>query len=232
MSPSNEDTKPTDNMELLKQQASSCSPGCDCHATRPSGRRRWILGVIVLLAAAALMARAVVKNNAASSQADTPAFALPTVAQTPAVEGTSAAPTVQATTLSGSVVGQEIGTFSALNTTAVDTNAVFIFLPAKGQSVDGKAANAMEAARRTIESKGATKIGLFTLKTDSPDYNQISQQIALPGVIALVKGRGAAFASKEITETNLVQAFVAASSASGCGAGGCGPSGCGPAGCN
>ena len=226
MNPSNEDRKQTDNMELLKQQASGCSPGCDCHATGPSGRRRWILGMIVLLAAAALVARAVVKDQGTSTQPDAAAFAAPTAAQTLGTEGVSATPPAEAATMSGPIVGQEIGAFSELNAAAADTSAVFIFLPAKGQSTDVKAVNGIEAARRTIESKGATKIGLFTLKTDSPDYNQLSRQIALPGVIAMVKGRGAAVVSKELTETNLVQAFVTASSASGCGPGGCGPAGC------
>ena len=226
MNPSNEDRKQTDNMEMLKQQASGCAPGCNCHATGPSGRRRWILGTIVLLAAVALVARAVIKTNGAPSQPDTAAFATPTVAQTPGTEGVSATPPVEAATVSGPVVGQEIAAFSELNAAAADMNAVFIFLPAKGQSATGKAVNGIEAAQRTIESKGATKIGVFTLKTDSPDYNQISRQFALPGVIALVKGRGARVVSGEITETNLVQAFVAASSASGCGPGGCGPAGC------
>jgi hypothetical protein len=73
------------------------------------------------------------------------------------------------------------------------------------------------------------KVGVFTLKTDSRDYAQVALQIAVPGTIAMVKGRGMAPVSGEITEAKLVQAFVSASSAGG----GCGPSsgGCGPSGC-
>jgi MYXO-CTERM domain-containing protein len=230
MNPSNEDQKPVDNMELLKQQASGCGPGCDCHATGPSGRRRWILGMIVLLAAAALVARAVVKSNAASTQLDPAAFSAWTVALTPGTDGVSATPPAEAAMVSGPVVGQEIAAISELNTAATGMNAVFIFLPAKGQSATGKAVNGIEAARRTIESNGAAKIGVFTLKIDCPDYSQMSQQFTPPGVITLVKGRGARAVTGEITETKLVQAFLAASSASAGGAGCCGPSGCCPAG--
>ena len=221
MNPSSEDQKPTDNMELLKQQASNCGPGCDCHATGPAGRGRWILGVIVLLAAAALVARAVVKNNAASKQPYAPAFVMPVASEAPGTEGVSASASA-----SGPVVGREIGALSELNAAAADVTAVFVFLSAKGQSTAEEAADGIEAARRTIEANGATKIGVFTLKTDSPDYNQLSRQFTLPGVIALVKGRGGKVVSGEITETNLVQAFVAASSASGCAPGACCPAGC------
>ena len=86
MSPSNEDQKPMDNMELLKQQASDCAPGCACHGTGPLGRKRLILGTIVLLVAVALVARAVIKTNTAPSQPDAATFTSPIVAQTPSAE--------------------------------------------------------------------------------------------------------------------------------------------------
>ena len=78
MNPPNEDRKPTDNMELLKQQAAACGPGCGCHAPGASSKMRWVLGVIVLVAAGTLVARAVIKNNGAS--AATPAAGFTTTA--------------------------------------------------------------------------------------------------------------------------------------------------------
>ena len=94
MSSSNEDQKPMDNMELLKQQASACGPGCACHGTGSSGRKRLILGMIVLLVAVALVARAVIKTNTAPSQPDAATFTSPIVAQTPSAESAAAAPPV------------------------------------------------------------------------------------------------------------------------------------------
>jgi hypothetical protein len=49
--------------------------------------------------------------------------------------------------------------------------------------------------------------------------------MTLPGVLAMVKGKGMSPVSGEITETRLIQGFVAASN---CGPGGCGPGGCCP----
>jgi hypothetical protein len=76
----------------------------------------------------------------------------------------------------------------------------------------------MKAAARTIEAKGI-KCGLFTLKAGSADYDQIAKQMSVPGVLALVKGRGMSAVSGEVTEAKLLQGYVAASSASKCGPG-------------
>jgi hypothetical protein len=75
----------------------------------------------------------------------------------------------------------------------------------------------MNGAVRTIESKAGKKCGLFTLKSGSPDYDQIAAQMSVPGVLAIVKGCGMSPISGDITEAKLVQGFVAASSAGGCG---------------
>jgi hypothetical protein len=75
----------------------------------------------------------------------------------------------------------------------------------------------MRGAARTIESKAGLKCGLFTLKAGSRDYDQIAAQMSVPGVLAMAKGRGMSAVSGDITESKLLQGFVAASSAGGCG---------------
>jgi hypothetical protein len=82
----------------------------------------------------------------------------------------------------------------------------------------------MKSAASRINSQGY-KVALFTLETGSRDHAQLAAQMSVPGVLALVKGKGMSAVSGEVTETKLIQGFVAAS------AGGCGPGGCGPAGC-
>lgn len=217
----NNDSKQTDNMEVLKQKASACGSGCDCHAKGSSGKMRMIIGVIVLAAAGALVARAVVKNN--------------TTVDAPASAGFAALPAVVQSSSNGvaAVVDtnavKEISALSELNTVAKDLDGVFVFLPGKTNAAVKEATAQIRSAAQTIERQMKGKIGVFTLKTDSRDYEQVSSQIAVPGTIAMVKGRGMAPVSGEITEAKLVQAFVSASSAGG----GCGPSsgGCGPSGC-
>ena len=262
-----EKTKPGDNMERLKEEASACGAGCSCHGTGATGgRTRWVVGTLILLAAGAMAGRALLKSNAPAPQTAASGFAAqPAAAVTPAVPPVvavattrketaaaiavaavpvspqpapatqpasstpaNAAPVAAPKTEPASVVGQELTALAELNTLAANRVAVFVFLPAIGPTA-GKAPTApMEAAARTLEAQGK-KVGLFTLKTNSPEYEGIAAQVPLPAVLALVAGRSAKMVSGEITETKLVQAFVAASSGGACGAGSgsCGPASAG-----
>ena len=225
MNTPNEDGKPTDNMESLKQQAAGCGPGCDCNATGTPGKARWVIGAIVLVAAGVMAVQAINKGGGTTSQADPTAFAA--ITASPTGESGMATNSAATTPAVETSVGTSIGTLAELNTVAKNTDAVFIFLPGKDEVVTNAPSAAMRGAARMIESKAAIKCGLFTLQAGSLDYDKLAGQITLPGVLAMVKGRGMSAISGDITEAKLVQGFVAASSA-----GGCGPSGCGPSGCN
>lgn len=245
MTTNNEDQKPTDNMEVRKPEASSCGSGCGCHAGGTSCRGRWIVGAIIILAAGILMARAMIKNNGASAEKVASGFAsLPTVEQTPVplagavsatatprqaegpsgrLPGDAATDTVPAD--QATIAVKEIGALSELNAVAADTGGVFVFLPGKNDPQIKAPLAQMRSAAKTIEAQGQ-KVGLFTLKTDSPEYVKVAAQTSVPCVLAMVKGLGMVPVSGDITEAKLIQGFVAASSAGGCGAGGCGPAGC------
>jgi len=186
-----------------------------------------ILGTIVLLVAVALVARAVIKTNAAPSQPDAAAFTSPIVAQTPPADTAPVTPPVATAKALDTFVAKEIGAFSELNTLAATSDAVFVYVPGKNGASSNPLATAMKSAVSRIGSQGY-KIALFTLKAGTRDYDQIAAQMSVPGVVAMVKGKGMSAVSGDITEAKLIQGFVAASSAGGCGPGGCGPAGCGP----
>ncbi len=224
MNSPNEDREQSDNMKLLKQQASGCAPGCDCHASAPGSRRRLILGAIVLLVTVTLVVRAVIKTHGAQDQPDTAAFALPT-AQTPSTEGVFTTLPVETARVPEPSVDQEIGSLAELNTVAAANDGVFVYIPGKDGSSGNPPATAMQNAASRIGSQGY-KIGLFKLKAGTRDYDLLAAQMSVPGVLAAFKGRGMSVASGDMTEAKLIQAFVAASNAGACGAGGCGPSGC------
>jgi hypothetical protein len=215
MNSPNEDRKPTDNMELLKQQAATCGPGCGCNATRTPGKTRWVIGAIVLVAAGVMVVRAMIKSDGSSTQASAAAFADPVASQIAAGESGPATNSGATAPAAETSVVTSIGAIAELNTVAAKLDAVFIFLPGKKVISTNPPLTPMQSAARTIESKGL-KCGLFTLKAGSRDYNQIAAQMSVPGVLAMVKGRGKSAISGDITETKLVQGFVAASSAGGC----------------
>lgn len=199
----------TEQNDVQKQEAGACGPGCSCGTTGSGSRIRWVVGVAILLVAGVLVVRAMVKDNGAQANTATTGFAaLPAPEQTPG-------PNAEAKP-SDTEGMPNIGALSELNALAAKADGVFVFVAAKGEA-DGKIPTAqMQAAAKTIAAQGK-KIGMFALNTDSPDYEAITAQMPVPGVLAMVKGRGAQPVSGEITQTKLIQAFVAASSAGACG---------------
>jgi MYXO-CTERM domain-containing protein len=216
MSTPNEDGKQPENMELPKQQASACcGPGCGCETAAKPGKARWVVGVLVLAAAGVMVVRGMVKSDKGATQASPAGFANPAATQSAAAGADTSSDAAAAGETS---VGTTIGAFAELNTVTIKTDAVFIYLPGKEGTAVKPPSTPMKAAARTIEAKGI-KCGLFTLKAGSADYDQIAKQMSVPGVVALVKGRGMSAVSGEVTEAKLLQGYVAASSASKCGPG-------------
>ena len=226
MTTKDDENQPSDNMELLKQQASACGPECGCHTAGPSGRKRWILGVIVLVAAAVFVARAMMKNDGGSAAKAVSSFTpVATAEQAPAPNGVSVSSPVDVPITSDTMVWKEIGALADLNTIAASKDVVFVFLPGKSGTSANAPTEQVRGAAMKLESTLGTKIGIFTLKTSSRDYEQFAKASALPGVLAMVKGRGTSTVSGDITEAKLIQGYVAASRVAG--SGGCCPSGSG-----
>jgi len=102
---------------------------------------------------------------------------------------------------------------------------VFIFLAGENEELNRTASVQVDAMTNMLSAKGK-QIAAFTLRRDSQGYNQLVKQFSvesLPSVIVAGKGYGAATVSGEITETELLRAFVVASAPVSCGPGGCCP---------
>lgn len=205
------------NPELPGQQAASCGAGCGCHSAAGPGKTRWVIGLVVLAAAGVMAARAITGSGGTQSSAAASGFAVPDIGAGSTNSGTSEAGAEKS-------LGPTLGALSELNTVAAKTDAVFIFVPGKEGS-GAAAAAPMRAAVRIVETQGL-KCGLFTLQPGCKDYDAIIKQVTAPTVLALVKGGSMVLISGEITETKLVQGFVAASRAGSCSGSTCGPSGC------
>jgi len=119
-----------------------------------------------------------------------------------------------------------LDSMASLGKVAADTDAVFILLAADNQESNQTAIKQVEAAAQTIQSNGI-RIAAFRLSQGAPNYANLTEQLSAPCVLALVKGGSVSGVSADqITESKLVQAYVAASRpSSGC----CGPgASCGP----
>lgn len=225
MNQTDKDSTPVNNSGPLKEESSPCDAGCGCHAGGVSSRTRWGVGAVVLVIASTLVARTVMRSDSTSAQTSESAFAAPVgmMSEPAAPADASANDTSESKPM---VCGESIQTLGDLNRKATDNDAVFVFLAGSDADKTNAAVGVVEKAADTIRGRGIN-MGLFTIAYGSREYTNLTMQVPPPGVLAMVKGRGAAAVSGDITESKLMQAFVAASTAGG----GCGPSGCGPSGC-
>jgi len=210
---------------MKKMKSENCAPGCDCG--KPSGNKKLkaVICLIVLLVICGIFVyKAKSAKQIAPANTET-AFAVPLVnevnKQKPAAKPVE----------DNNKVGEFLGSLASLNKVAVDKDAVFVFVPAKESGVVNKEiTDAIASAEQKLKSSGIN-IGLYTLQSSSPEYANIAAQLPPPGMLIMSKDRGMGAVSGEITETKILQAYVASSRAGGCGpSSSCGPStpGCGP----
>jgi hypothetical protein len=207
-------------MENVKSEG--CKPGCDC--VKPSGNKKakTVVCLIVLLAICGIFVyKAKSAKQSPQDNAKT-AFTAPIInqpdGQQPPVksaEGTKK-------------IGELLDSIASLNKVAVNQDAVFVFVPAnENETISKETINAIASAEQKLKSSNI-RLGLYTLRfSPSKEYAGIASQLTLPGILVMSKGRGTGTVSGEITETKLLQAYVASSRA-----GGCCPSGGGTAGCS
>lgn len=117
--------------------------------------------------------------------------------------------------------GAPISAIADLNTVADKLNTVFLVIPSKDNAPTSKETGAVLASvERTLNAKGLST-GIFTLKATSTDYPGVAAKVTPPGIAVLSKGAGIGFVSGGISESNLMQAYVASTRSGGCGSGGC-----------
>ena len=233
-----------------QENASNVQPSCDGGSCCPSGSggsgKSWkmVVFILIVIAAGVVLARSfITKSNPdvnqsqqafASIQTDNgsdisiPPKAVEKVKKPVESEIKTETPPVAVETkkqdipvkAAPSLWKADLDSLASLNKVAADSDAVFVLLAAKDQLNDQVVTKEIEAAAQKIMANG-TKVSAFRLKESAPEYASLAKQISFPGVIAMVKGLGMSVVSGDITETKLVQAFVAASRPGG----GCCPPG-------
>ena len=209
---------------MKKMKLENCAPGCNCG--KPSGNKKLkvVVCLIVLLAICGIF---VYKTKSAKQSSPTKtetAFTAPIANQANGQE-----PTVKSVE-DKKMVGEFIDSLASLNKVAVNQDAVFVFVPVYGNNIVSKeTTEAIASAEQKLKSSGLI-IGLYTLRFSSPsnEYANLAAQLTLPGMLVMSKGRGMGAVSGEITETKLLQAYVASSRTGGCCPSGSGSAGCGP----
>jgi len=207
----NDKLEPTSSSNQA-EGASGCVPGCNCGAARIDTKGKMIICLVVAIAAAIVLANSVMQKAETGADGGLNAF----TAKSLVAEKAS----LQTDQANSSLWGKPLISLASLNDLAVQKDAVFLYLPAKGQSLDESVKKEIEAAAGKAQSQGI-RMGFFVLDESSADYAQVTSQVPAPTVLAMVNGTGNSVATTNITEGNLLQSLVAASRPSGCSPGGC-----------
>ena len=213
------------------QCSSSGSGGGTCCSSGSGGcgKMKFIVFAIIVVAAGIIMARSLMRESTMSCEDARRVFS--TIIAEPNSESSPQISAVTGVETSGesevSLWGAELVSLVSLNEIATDLDAVFVFLAADDQQGSEVIIGEIEVAAKRIQSSGDS-IRVFRLKKDTSDYAMLAKQFSVPCVVAMVQGGGMSTVSGEITEGELIVAFVKASRPMGsCSPGGsCEPSKC------
>jgi len=215
----NDRSKP-DSASNQAESASGCGPGCSCGEAGIGKKWKIIICLVVAIAATAVLAHGIMQKTEIQVGQGQNAFAATVLA----AEKTSPPAVAEKANVmdqaNSSLWGKPLESITSLNKMAVRKDAVFLYLPVKGQGPDESVKKVIESAAGKAQSQG-TVMALCTLDEGSNDYAQVTSQVSAPCVLAMVKGGGASVVSGNISEGNLLQALVSASRPSGCSPGGC-----------
>ena len=238
----NDNEEHISEQEMVGDVKSCCGGGDCCGSGSEGGGKGWktLICILVLLAAGAVLARSFIgksdadggqspqafapigmdnASDTSSPPSDTAKAEMPVATdsriETPPVADDTKKQDIPAKA-APSLWKAELDSLASLNKGAANTDAVFILLSAKGPQDNQAITKEIDAAAQKITANGV-RVSAFRLRQGAPEYAQLSKQISIPCVLAMVKGGGMSAVSGEISETKLVQAFVTASRpTSGC----------------
>ena len=102
-----------------------------------------------------------------------------------------------------------------MSTEFVDHDFVFVMFPGNNNELNAQAAKSITSASSKIQAEGI-KIDSLSLKQDDPEIATTIEMLAiskLPAVIAYNRNGGGALATGDITENQLLQAYLMANQA-------------------
>ena len=209
-------------------ETADCGPGCDCGSTSGSGRAKLVISLVVLLAVTVIVAYKMLNDNqqdasnTVAGRKEAEVFTISTAARNEPIEREPSAqvrsgPDNTGLSAKGSTrIGKYLESIGELNKVALNQDVVFIYIPAKNDKAASETTRtAVLSAQKTLNTK-SIKVGLYTLKTTSPDFPLMSSRVQVPAILVVCKGRGMGTVSGEVTETKLLQAFMVSSRAGGC----------------
>lgn len=213
---SKNDNDSTDQEKAVSPEtASACESGCSCGEPAGKGNNKIKIAIclVVMVAVAGILVFKTTNAKKDSTLSGSNGFSNPfagkgNVTNSSAQKGGS---------------GASLSAIAELNSVADKLNTVFLVIPSKDNATASKeTVTLLASVERTLNAKGLST-GIYTLQTSSPDYPDVAAKVTPPGIAVLSKNAGIGFMSGGISESNLMQAYVASTRKGGCGPGGCPP---------
>ncbi len=237
MSDNKEHAHGQENTGDIQPCCSTTPDECGCSSAPASRPIKTIIFVIVLLLATAIAAHSIIKNNKIPDSPEDLNLSLNIEpvniniinknSNSQESEKTLLEPEEQLQQKIPTLCGTKLTSLAELNNLAADKKAVFILLVGDSEKAAENAGKVVEQTTKIITDKG-TPVATFTLDSDKADYGKLIQAFSIksfPSIVVMGKGAGVSVVSGDINETNLLTAFVKATTIS------CGPrkgSGCCP----
>jgi hypothetical protein len=194
--------------------SSSCGPECSCNTKRGMPLKiKIVLFIVIIAVAGAVLAGSLIKKARTSGAVKSANEFAVSASQLPASSG---AARVSGAADTQTVSFKPISSLTDLNTVAQEVEAVFILLIKNEAEKTAGMLKEINAAKKAIASRGM-RMGAFQLSREAPDYAAITGQMPAPCVLVVVKGKGMrGVPGGEITETKLLQAYLAAMQPTSC----------------
>lgn len=204
-----------EKFDEVRQASSDDSQPC-CSSTQgddvccSSGGQSWktLVFVVVILLAGGVAAHSLLTRGGETASLNVTGLSEAVCSSTESGAGSE-----QQSKGFGVLCGVTVDSLMSLERAAADKKAVFILLAGGNEEADRSASAEVEAVVDKLSAKGK-QVAAFTLQSNTEGYDQLVKQFSVesfPCVIVAGRGCGAAAVWGEITEGNLVRAFIKAS---------------------
>jgi hypothetical protein len=194
--------------------SSCCAPGT---ASWKNGKT--LVSVIIIMAAIGVGANSFLNGNSAQSYTTVPAKSFSAgLTETPAVTADNSSQGKPQTKQEEIPLTGVLDSLQSLDTLAADKDVVFLVLPGEAQISSPAVPKQVGTVANNLWKTGQ-KVAVFTLKSSSPDHNQLVRHFsvkAFPSVVILGRQGSASAVAGDITEAGLYNAFVVASKSVSC----------------
>lgn len=185
-----------------------CGPGCGCGKPVGNGTKKIAVCLAALVAVFGILLYKMTNSRQNAAGIRGTGFSTPPAAAAPSVAVNSSGRQAE--------IATPLASISALNTVAAELDSVFVIVPGKDNApATPETVAALTTAERILRAKGI-RIGVYRLQTGSPNYPDLAAMVSAPGIAVLTKGRGVGIVSGGISESNLMQAYVASTRRGGC----------------